>query len=120
MYLVIDAISQASRNVSILLNRKLEVPPVPLKTVRKNEDSNVPEVDTPIYRAVEPLNIIKVYEIWQVFLEKNKDDLDNVFIILSGEATLQGYRNAKWSNIKYEGFYTTIEEAQNEISGYLH
>lgn len=114
-----DTISQASKNVSILLDRKLNTPPIPIKSVRKNKDDNTAIVDSGIYRAINPLNIVKVYEIWQVNLENNDQDLDEVFIIISANATLDGYKNAKWSNINYEGFYTNVNEAKNEISGYL-
>lgn len=113
-----DAISLAARNVSILLNRKLEVPPVPIKSVRKQDQSNITETNSP-YSFLEPTNIVKVYEIWKVYLEENKDNIEEVFVTLSGDYTLRGYRNGVWSNIMYEGFYTTVEEALNEISAYL-
>ena len=114
-----DAISQGSRNVSILLNRKLSIPPVPIKTVKKNDNNMNAAVETPMYQAVEPINKVNVYEVWKVFLEENEDELDFVFVIISSECILNGYRNAEWENVKYEGFYTTIEEAQNEIKGYI-
>jgi hypothetical protein len=113
-----DAISIAGRNVSVLLDRKLQVPPIPVKSVRKQDDTNVQDAQSP-YQFLEPVNIVKVYEVWKVYLEENEEELEEVFVIISADCTLQGYRNSKWSNIKYEGLYTTIEEAQNEISGYL-
>jgi hypothetical protein len=113
-----DAISRAARNVSILLNRKLKVPPVPLKSVRKQENTNVQDAQSP-YQFLEPVNVVKVYEIWKVYLKENKDHLDEIFVVLDADYKLQGYRNGKWSNVEYKGFYTTIEEAQNQISGYL-
>jgi hypothetical protein len=112
-----DAISQAARNVSILLNRKLEVPPVPIKSVRKQEDTNVSE--TPLYNISTPTNVVKVYEIWTVYLKENEENLDKVYVVLAADNTAQGYKNGTWSNIEYRGFYTTPEEAQNEISGYI-
>jgi hypothetical protein len=120
LYEVLDAISLAARNVSVLFNRNLEVPPVPIKSVRKQEDTNVGETDVPLYTVIEPLNIVKVYEVWKVFLQKaGKDDPDHVYVVVSADYTLQGYRNGSWSQVEYKGFYTTVEEAQNEISGYL-
>lgn len=52
-------------------------------------------------------------------MEENEENLDFVYIIVIADYTLQGYRNGEWSNIEYRGFYTTVQEAQNEISGYL-
>lgn len=113
-----DAVSQAARNVSILLNRNLQVPPVPIKSVRKQDETNATE-NASLYSFLEPVNIVKVNEIWKVYLESNEEELDSVFVIISGDFTLQGYRNGVWSNVVYNGFYTTVEEAQNEIGGYL-
>lgn len=118
LYLVMDAVSQAARNVSILLNRNLQVPPVPIKSVRKQDETNATE-NASLYSFLEPVNIVKVNEIWKVYLESNEEELDSVFVIISGDFTLQGYRNGVWSNVVYNGFYTTVEEAQNEIGGYL-
>ena len=118
--MVLDAISQAARNVSILFNRNLEVPPVPIKFIRKQDDTNVGEIEVPLYTAIEPLNIVKVYEVWKVYLVQNNDnDIDHVYVVITADYTLQGYKNGSWSQVQYDGFYTTVEEAQNEISGYL-
>ena len=69
-----DEISRASRNVSILLNRKLSVPPIPIKTVRKNNNNISSSTDTEIYQAIQKINKVKVNEIWKVFLEENEDN----------------------------------------------
>lgn len=114
-----DAITEASQNVSLLLNRKLEIPPIPIKSVRKQTDTNITQSESSIGNTIQAINVVKVYEVWQVFLEKNEEDLEFVFIVVSGDYTLQGYANGEWSNIEYRGFYTTVEEAQNKISGYL-
>lgn len=114
-----DALSLAAKNVSILLNRDMDVPPVPMKTVRKQGDTNVQQGETPFY-SVQPINIVKVFEIWKVFLQdENPDELEDVFVIIEADCNLQGYRKSQWSNIEYKGFYGSIEEAQNEISGYI-
>ena len=114
-----DVISQAAQNVSILLNRKLQTVPIPIKSIRKQGNTNVENTDFGVYKNLIPVNIVKVYEVWKIFLEKNESELDFVFVVLSADNTLQGYKNGIWSNIKYRGFYTTIEEALNEITGYL-
>ena len=114
-----DAISQAAQNVSILLNRKLQTVPIPIKSVKKQGDTNLTDTDSGVYKDLIPTNIVKVYEIWKIFLERNNSELDYVFIVLSANNTLQGYKNGIWSNIRYRGFYTTQEEAINEIEGYL-
>ena len=72
-----------------------------------------------MYNVIDPVNIVKVYEIWKVYLERNEEKLNEVYVVVTGDYTLQGYRNGCWSNIQYKGFYTTLEEAQNNISGYL-
>lgn len=101
------------------MNRKLEVPPIPIRSVRKQDNSTAVDSESPMQGVIEPKNEIKVYEIWKVYLEENEEELDFVFVIVTAENTMQGYRNGEWSNVEYKGFYTTIEEAQNEISGYI-
>ncbi|MFW6015129.1 MAG: hypothetical protein ACOCRK_01675 [bacterium] len=95
LYEVIDSVSRAARNVSILMNRNLQTPPVPIKSMRKQDETNVDQMETD-YQIVEPINIVKIYEIWKVYLEKNKDELDFVFVVISGDYTLKGYRNGMW------------------------
>jgi len=114
-----DAISLAAQNVSILLNRKLQTVPIPIKSVKKQGDTSATDTDFGVYKNLVPTNIIKVYEVWKIFLENNDSDLDFVFVVLSADNTLQGYKSGIWSNIKYRGFYTTLEESLNEITGYL-
>lgn len=75
--------------------------------------------ESPYAAIIEPVNIVEISEIWKVYLEENEEKLDFVYIIVTADYTLQGYRNGEWSNIEYRGFYTTVQEAQNEISGYL-
>ena len=115
-----DAISEASKNVSILLNRKLQIAPVLIKSVRKQEASNAVPKDQNQYTGVNITNIITTYEIWQVFLDYERAKADSCYIIIRGDYTLQGYKKGEWSNIKYCGFYSLLEEAENEIMGYLN
>lgn len=118
--MVMDALSIASRSVSQLLSLRLEVPPVPLKTVKKQnpEDINNSNDELPAGFKV-PAHKDEIFEIWKVFLEENEEDINEAYVILSADYRSQGYKVGKWENVEYRGFYTTLEEAQNEISGYL-
>ena len=64
-------------------------------------------------------NITKVYEIWQVFLDYNKVGIDSCYIIISGDFKQNGYANGNWDNLTYCGFYTDLNEAENEIGAHL-
>lgn len=66
-----------------------------------------------------PASTVEVFEIWKVFLTENEMGLDDVFVVISADFKVEGYKNGDWSNIEYRGFYTTQQEATNEISGYL-
>lgn len=114
-----DAISQAARNVSVLTCLKLEVPPVPLKSIRKQDETNVGQNEIPMCQPIQTVNVVKVYEVWKVFLEESEDHPDEVYVVIDGDYTQEGYGNGTWSDVEYRGFYTTLNEAQNEISGYL-
>lgn len=114
-----NTINEASRNVSILLDRKLQTAPVFIKSVRKQEDTNAVSKNEEHYTGIDVVNIIIQYEIWKVFLDEEKTDMDNCYIIIKGDYTQQGYRKGVWSNIEYCGFYSSVNEAENEISGYL-
>lgn len=118
--MVLDAIGVASKSVSYLLDRKLDVPPIPLKTVRKQDQSDVVDSKSELPHGFQlPQKDVDVYEVWKVFLEDNSEELDSLFVVLSAVFSQEGYKNGDWSNVEYRGFYTTIEEAQNEINGYL-
>jgi len=54
-----------------------------------------------------------VYEIWKVTLDN--ENLDEIFIVVSARCNLFGFRKAKWSQVKYRGFYSSIDEARTEI-----
>ncbi|MNC06191.1 hypothetical protein D3C81_1133250 [compost metagenome] len=117
---VMDALSIASKSVSYLLSLKLEVPPIPLKTVKKQNPGDIADSKTELPEGFKiPSKKTKVYEIWKVFLEENDDEIDEAWVILSAEYLSKGYAGGKWEDVQYRGFYTTLEEAQNEISGYL-
>lgn len=117
---IMNAISMASRNVSILFNRKLQVAPVFIKQIRKEIDTNaIPKGENSYVNNISLVNVITVHEIWKVFLEHKKTNMDECYIVISGDYTLQGYKNGIWSNVDYCGFYSTVQEAENEILGYL-
>lgn len=97
------------------MDRKLSVPPIPIKTIRKNDNNISSDVDTEIYQAIQKINKVEVSEIWKVFLEENEDGLDEIFVIVSADAIIDGYKKVQWNNVSYEGFFTTLEEAQNQI-----
>lgn len=105
--------------MSILLNRKLQVAPVFIKQIRKTADTNAVPRDQNYYNNVDVTNIVTVYEIWKIFLDYDKAKMDDCYIVVTGDITLQGYRNGKWSNVQYCGFYSSPQEAENEISGYF-
>ena len=113
-----STISKAARNVSILTHRKLEVPPVPLKSIKK-QNNTTGHTEIPIYQPVKPVDVVEVYEIWKVFLDRQKDNINEVYVVISGNYIMKGYGKGDWSNIIYRGFYSTEQEAQNEISAYL-
>lgn len=121
MHLVIDAISEASRNVAILLSRDLEHPPIPIASVKKQGDTTMAPKNNEemTFQFEEPKSEVKVFEVWKVFLTENEEELDEVYVIISADYNVEGYKKGKWSNIKYRGFYTTKLEAVNEINGYL-
>lgn len=101
------------------MNRDLEVPPVPLKTIRKQDETNIGQTEIPQIQPVQPINNVTVYEVWKVYLADNEEDIKEVYVVLCGDYNVNGYGKGDWSNIEYRGFYTTENEALNEISGYL-
>lgn len=118
--MVLDALSVASKSVSYLLDRKLDVPPVPIKTVRKQDNGDTIDGKEELPHGFQlPEKDVQVYEVWKVFLEENSQEYDSLFVVLSAIFSQEGYKNGDWSNVEYRGFYTTLEEAQNEINGYL-
>lgn len=101
------------------MGRKLDVPPVPVETIRK-QDSNEANQGEEIpsgYRL--PNNIVEVYGIWKIFVEYEDNAVNEAFVVVSADNVVEGYKQGEWENIEYRGFYTTFEEAKNEINGYL-
>lgn len=117
--MVIDSISEAARNVAILLRRDLSHPPIPIHSTKKQDDSTIAPKTDMNFNFQEPQSTVEVYEVWKVFLEDNEEELEDVFVVISGDFDVEGYKNGEWTNIEYRGFYTTEQEAINEINGFL-
>lgn len=114
--LVLDTINLAAESVSVLLNKKLEVPPVFIESL-KTKDKTTKELDGS-ENPMHPINIINVAEIWKVFLDRT-EDLSYVYVVITAKYTITGINKGTWSDIKYKGFYGTDDEAKNEINCYL-
>ena len=99
---------------------KLDSSPVPIKnfTKQKNEKSES-NGEAPERGFMEPERKTKFYEIWKVFLEENEDEISVAYVALSADFFAKKYKNGKFTNVKFRGFYTTLQEAKNEIDGYL-
>ena len=113
--LAVDAVTFGARNTTTLLARTLEVPPVKVKVL-------APDYIKEELTLVEPVHTYrtqKIYEIWKLFLKKVQNEPNEAYIIISADYNTNGYGQGAWDNLKYEGFYTTIKEAENEIEGYL-
>lgn len=44
---------------------------------------------------------------------------NEAYIIISANYNVHGYGLGEWDGLRYRGFYTTLQEAENEIDGYL-
>jgi hypothetical protein len=111
-----DAINLASKNVSVLLNQKFAIPPVPIRSIRKQKNRAKSNIDN-FYTVVNVPDVLDVYEVWKVTLNDQK--YSEVFIIISAVCELAGYKKAKWSDVRYRGFYSTVDEAIHTIYGKL-
>lgn len=45
--------------------------------------------------------------------------MNEAFVVISADNVVDGYKSGEWEDVQYRGFYTTFEEARNEINGYL-
>ena len=112
---MLDVISEAANEVNILLNRDLKRSPVPIATYIRQDISNIPDKETFESKIGLVDDINEVYEIWEIFLK----DKMNIFVIIYGECVTNNYKIFDYQNIEYKGFYSTKQEAENEIKGYL-
>ena len=107
-----DAINEASNNVSKLLKQKFANPPVPIRSIRKQKNKAKSNIDD-FYTVVNVPDVLDVYEVWKFTLDNQ--EYDEVFVVISALCTLAGYKKAKWSDVQYRGFYSTVDEAIDEI-----
>lgn len=111
-----DAINEASDNVSTLLKDTFANPPVPIRSIRKQQNKARSNIDD-FYTVINTPEVLDVYEIWKIVLDNEK--YEEVFVVISAICELAGYKKADWSEVKYRGFYSTVDEAVNEIYGHL-
>lgn len=97
----------------------MEIAPVFIKRKDTLGDGEKDNKDYDDYEYVNMNNVVISYEIWQVFLDTEKSDIDSCYIVIKGKYKTNGYANGEWISIDYKGFYTTIQEAENEIGCYL-
>lgn len=92
---------------------------MPVETIRKqdNNEANPSEEIPSGFRL--PRNIVEVYGIWKIFVEQQDGEANEAYVVLSANNVIDGYKKGEWEDIEYRGFYTTFEEAKNEINGYL-
>ncbi len=96
----------------------MEVSPIPIKSVKvQDSDENTDNQVEPPKGFTVPPNKIFVYEIWKVFLKDKKRKF--AYVVVGADFMAEKYRKGVWSNVEYKGCYTTIQEAENEIKGYL-
>jgi len=108
----LDAINQASENVSTLLKEKFANPPAPIRSIRKQNNRADSHIDN-FYTVVNIPEVLDVYEVWRIVL--NNDEYEEVFVVLSAICELAGYKHPTWKNVEYRGFYSTVDEAISEI-----
>lgn len=113
--LSVDAVTFGSRNVTILLARTLEVPPVKIKVIQPNKQ----EDELALVEPIHPYRTQIIYEIWKLYLNRLRDEPNEAYIVISANYNIHGYGQGEWDTLRYCGFYTTIKEAENEIDGYL-
>ena len=111
-----DAINEASDNVSTMLKQKFANPPGPIRSIRKQKSKAKSNIDN-FYTVINVPEVLDVYEVWKVVL--NNEQYDEVFVVISALCELAGYAKANWSNVEYRGFYSTVDEAINDIYGHL-
>ena len=107
-----DAVKEASKNISTLLHCSFATPPTPMRSVRKQKNKAKSHMDN-FYTTINPKENLDVCEVWRFLLDN--DEQDEVFVVLSAVCTIAGYRNVKWSDVAYRGFYSTVDEALNSI-----
>ena len=115
MSISLDAISLGAQNTTTLLDRTLEVPPVKIKVLEPDPQKE----ELALVEPIKPYRTQIVFEIWKLYLNRMPNEPDEAYIIISANYNTHSYGQGNWDNLQYCGFYTTAEEAENEIYGYL-
>ena len=113
---ILDAVNYGVKNICTLTKKTLAVPPVPIRSFRKQKNRPKSFIND-FYTMIDINDIVDVYEVWKVVLDD--ENFTEVYMVISAKCNLQGYRKAKWSKIKYEGFYSTVDEAKQAIYNVL-
>lgn len=95
--------------------RTLEVPPAKVKVIQQNDVSD----DLLLVEPIHPYRTQTVYEIWKLYLKPMTNEPNEAYVIISANYNIHGYGLGEWDGLRYRGFYTTLQEAENEIDGYL-
>lgn len=104
-----DALNEASQQTYSMLRKKIDSAPSLVESINKEDFIN----------NKNDLKIYKVYGIYEVVLNETTKGLYSIFAVVSADNIIKGYNNDEWRNIKYRGFYTTVQEAKNQIDGYI-
>ena len=112
---ILENIEKGNLPKKLKSNINLKRSPVPVSTYVRNDISNIPDKETYESKVGLVDDINEVWEIWEVFLN-NKT---NIYVIIYADCITNDYTFFKWENITYKGFYSTKQEAINEIKGYL-
>lgn len=124
---VIDILSESSKSVTTLMNKKIQGAPIFVKQIVKSEDNGLGENDMLPVKKNEPnlyqnnnmVNVVRVYSIWETFLDYERGAKNSVFVVISGDFIQKGYQNGEWENFEFEGFYSTVQEAESEINSHM-
>lgn len=111
----VDAVSLGARNTTTLLGRTLEVPPVKIKVLEPDQE----KLELSLVEPIKPYRTQQVFEIWKLYFARIQGEPNEAYMVISANYNTRGYNQGKWDHLQYCGFYTTIEEAENEIQGYL-
>ena len=111
-----DAVQKASENVNVLLKTNFAIPPVPIRSIRKQKNRAKSKIDN-FYTVVNVPDVLEVFEVWKLTLDDK--EYSEVFVVISATCEMAGYRKVKWSDVEYRGFYSTVDEAIHDIYGNL-
>lgn len=111
-------IDKGCENIHNVLEFGFAAPPRHVRTIRKQLNRAEGFVD--FDPAIDVPDLVTVYEVWEVSaLADNGVDVEYWFIVISAKCKLAGMTQPDWSNVEYRGFYSTVDEAENNISGHM-